>query len=75
MSSAGEDLWDEHFRDPVAAAARAQSLLDAETSPGPPEAAWAELVIAYCNGVTHHEPWLTLDGLRLIYELNAVHDE
>lgn len=35
----------------------------------------AELVIAYCSAVMHHEPWLTLEGLRLIYELNAVHDE
>jgi len=47
VSSAGEDLWDEHFRDPVAAAARAQGLLEAETPPGPSDAAWAELVIAY----------------------------
>jgi len=35
----------------------------------------AELVIAHCDSVDHHEPWLTLEGLRLIFERNAHPDE
>src|SRR5205823_12931608 len=35
----------------------------------------AELVIAQCASVDHHEPWLTLEGLRLIFERNAQPDE
>jgi type III pantothenate kinase len=35
----------------------------------------AELVIGECQSVDHHEPWLTLEGLRLIYERNTGHDE
>jgi type III pantothenate kinase len=31
----------------------------------------AELVIAECSSIEHHEPWLTLEGLRLVYERNA----
>lgn len=31
----------------------------------------AELVIEECRSIDHHEPWLTLAGLRLIYERNA----
>ncbi len=31
----------------------------------------APIVIDECATVTHHEPWLTLIGLRLIYERNA----
>jgi type III pantothenate kinase len=30
----------------------------------------AELVIGESSAVQHHEPWLTLEGLRLIYERN-----
>jgi type III pantothenate kinase len=25
-----------------------------------------------CRAVDHHEPWLTLEGLRLVFEKNAV---
>jgi type III pantothenate kinase len=35
----------------------------------------AELVIEHCESVQHHEPWLTLEGLRLIYDRNSGHDE
>ncbi|MGH2661424.1 MAG: type III pantothenate kinase [Actinomycetota bacterium] len=31
----------------------------------------APMVIAECRSIDHHEPWLTLEGLRLVYEKNA----
>ncbi|HVM11932.1 MAG TPA: type III pantothenate kinase, partial [Actinomycetota bacterium] len=31
----------------------------------------AAVVIGECRTIDHHEPWLTLDGLRLVYERNA----
>lgn len=31
----------------------------------------AEPVVGACASVDHHEPWLTLEGLRLIHERNA----
>ena len=31
----------------------------------------ARVVLDECTTVTHHEPWLTLIGLRLVYERNA----
>ena len=31
----------------------------------------ASVVLDECASVTHHEPWLTLIGLRLVYERNA----
>ncbi len=31
----------------------------------------ARVVLEECETVTHHEPWLTLIGLRLVYERNA----
>jgi type III pantothenate kinase len=31
----------------------------------------APMVIAECRTVDHHEPWLTLQGLRLVFEKNA----
>jgi len=34
----------------------------------------APLVVEHCASVQHHEPWLTLEGLRLIFERNAVRD-
>jgi type III pantothenate kinase len=30
----------------------------------------APVVIPHCRTVDHHEPWLTLEGLRLVYERN-----
>jgi len=35
----------------------------------------AELVAQHCHSIDHHEPWLTLEGLRLIFEKNTSHDE
>jgi type III pantothenate kinase len=31
----------------------------------------AEVVLPQCDSVDHHEPWLTLEGLRIIYERNT----
>jgi len=31
----------------------------------------ARVVLDECQTVTHHEPWLTLIGLRLVYERNT----
>lgn len=31
----------------------------------------APVVIPHCRTIDHHEPWLTLEGLRLVYERNA----
>ncbi len=32
----------------------------------------APVVIPHCSSIDHHEPWLTLEGLRLVFEKNAV---
>jgi type III pantothenate kinase len=32
----------------------------------------APVVIPHCHSIDHHEPWLTLEGLRLIFERNVV---
>jgi type III pantothenate kinase len=32
----------------------------------------APIVIPHCRTIDHHEPWLTLEGLRLVFERNAV---
>jgi len=34
----------------------------------------APVVIPYCSTIEHHEPWLTLEGLRLVYEKNPETD-
>jgi type III pantothenate kinase len=31
----------------------------------------AAVVIPHCATIDHHEPWLTLEGLRLVFERNA----
>jgi type III pantothenate kinase len=31
----------------------------------------APVVIPHCTTIDHHEPWLTLEGLRLVYERNV----
>ena len=31
----------------------------------------APVVIPHCRTVDHHEPWLTLEGLRLVFEKNV----
>ncbi len=35
----------------------------------------ADVIVALCQTVDHHEPWLTLEGLRLIFERNTARDE
>jgi type III pantothenate kinase len=35
----------------------------------------ADAVVPLCQSVDHHEPWLTLEGLRLIFERNTARDE
>jgi type III pantothenate kinase len=32
----------------------------------------APVVIPHCRTIEHHEPWLTLEGLRLVFEKNVV---
>lgn len=34
----------------------------------------APVVIPHCRTIDHHEPWLTLEGLRLVFERNVVPD-
>jgi len=31
----------------------------------------APVVIPHCKGIDHHDPWLTLEGLRLVFERNV----
>jgi type III pantothenate kinase len=31
----------------------------------------APVVLPHCEAIDHHEPWLTLEGLRIVYERNA----
>ena len=35
----------------------------------------AELVAPLSEPIEHHEPWLTLHGLRLVYERNVKHPD
>lgn len=35
----------------------------------------AEPVVSACHTVQHHEPWLTLEGLRLVFEKNTTRDD
>jgi type III pantothenate kinase len=37
-----------------------------------PTGGLAPVVIGECRTVDHHEPWLTLEGLRLVFDKNAV---
>jgi len=30
----------------------------------------AELIMPHCRTIQHYEPWLTLQGLRLVHERN-----
>src|SRR6266516_1440068 len=36
---------------------------------------FAEFIVPLSQTIEHHEPWLTLEGLRLIYEKNTARDE
>jgi type III pantothenate kinase len=31
----------------------------------------AEVVMPHCHSVVHHDQWLTLQGLRLVFERNT----
>jgi len=33
---------------------------------------FAPVIIPHCRTIEHHEPWLTLEGLRLVFEKNVV---
>lgn len=35
----------------------------------------AGLVVPACHSIDHHDQWLTLEGLRLVFERNTVRDE
>ena len=35
----------------------------------------ASVVLPHCTTIQHHEPWLTLEGLRLVFERNATDTE
>jgi type III pantothenate kinase len=35
----------------------------------------APVVLPHCTTIQHHEPWLTLEGLRLVFEKNTESDE
>ena len=35
----------------------------------------ATVVIPLCHSVDHHEPWLTLDGLKLVFDKNVGQDD
>ena len=36
---------------------------------------FADVIVPLSQAIEHHEPWLTLEGLRLIYEKNTARDE
>lgn len=35
----------------------------------------AAVVVPHCHTIDHHDPWLTLEGLRLIFEKNTAPDD
>jgi len=35
----------------------------------------ASVIVPLCERVDHHEPWLTLEGLRLVFDRNTARDE
>jgi type III pantothenate kinase len=35
----------------------------------------AGVVVPACSSIDHHDPWLTLEGLRLIFDRNTSSDE
>jgi type III pantothenate kinase len=50
---------------------RIRTELAAPAAPVVATGGLASTVIPFCTTVDHHEPWLTLEGLRLVYERNA----
>jgi type III pantothenate kinase len=49
---------------------RIRTELDALAAPTVATGGLAPVVIPHCTTIDHHEPWLTLEGLRLVYERN-----
>ncbi|HEX6845156.1 MAG TPA: type III pantothenate kinase [Actinomycetota bacterium] len=49
---------------------RIRAELDTPTAPVIATGGLAPVVIPHCRTVDHHEPWLTLEGLRLVFERN-----
>jgi type III pantothenate kinase len=49
---------------------RIREELDAATAPVIATGGLAPVVISHCRTRIRHEPWLTLEGLRLVYEKN-----
>jgi type III pantothenate kinase len=49
---------------------RIRAELEAPDAPVVATGGLAPVVIPHCRTVGHHEPWLTLEGLRLVYERN-----
>ena len=47
---------------------RAHSRRSSARRRSSPPAAWPALIAPYSRAIEHHEPWLTLHGLRIIYE-------
>jgi type III pantothenate kinase len=54
-----------------AIAARIREELGAPEAPVIATGGLAPVVLPYCRTVDRYEPWLTLEGLRLVYEKNA----
>jgi type III pantothenate kinase len=50
---------------------RVRDELGAPDAPTIATGGLAPVVIPHCRTVQHHEPWLTLEGLRLVHERNA----
>jgi type III pantothenate kinase len=50
---------------------RIRAELGAPTAPVVATGGLAPTVIPHCSTVDHHEPWLTLEGLRMVYERNV----
>ena len=51
--------------------ARIRDDLGAPEAPVVATGGLAPVVIPHCRTIDHHEPWLTLEGLRMVYERNA----
>jgi len=50
---------------------RLRAELDAPQATTVATGGLAPVVIPHCTTIDHHEPWLTLEGLRLVYERNV----
>ncbi len=32
---------------------------------------YADVIVPHCSSIDEHDPWLTLEGLRLVFDRNA----